>query len=772
MPAPTQKNRAVSIGTPLGDDVLLLKSAMGTEQLGRLFQFDLQLLSSEWAIDFNAIVGKNVTLRLERSSGGGTRYFNGFISRFTQMAPEGELAAYTATMVPWTWFLTRISDCRIFQQMTVPEIIKQIFSDYGFSDVRDALSGSYRTWEYCVQYRETCFNFISRLMEQEGIYYFFEHENGKHTLVLADAVSSHQPCEGYEKLTYRPQSTGIVSGEYVTDWTNEQQVLSGNFAHRDFNFEQPKTILESSSTIQRQHAQAAFEVYDYPGEFTEASDGDTYAKLRIEELQTPQQIIRGATEARGLVAGGTFELDGFPRADQNAEYLVKGIQHQIVADAFGSNVGASAPLYSCDFEVIPKTNSFRSARATPKPQIAGPQTAIVTGPSNEEIYTDEHGRVKVQFHWDRDGQFDENSSCWVRVSQSWAGKNWGAFYLPRIGQEVIVEFLEGDPDRPLVTGRVYNGVSKPPYELPAEKTKSTLKSNSSKGGKGFNELRFEDKKDEEQIFLHAEKDLDTRVLNDHREAILGNYDLRIGEGEKGEGEVGNRTTWIELNDQTLILGDRIEKVEGDHNETTAGDNFQAVDGAHHHGVGGDMMEDIGGDSHLNVGGNWNAEAGSSISRKAGQDVQEKAGGDYAMEAGSNIHLKGGMNVVIEAGSTLTLKTSSAFITISSSGVDISGPMVKINSGGSPGSGSGSSPTAPTAPEAPEEPVEAIEADDDQAGGSASYAAQTTNRAATTLDETTVAAMDAQADALEAAAREGSAFCEECAKARKDGDSKS
>jgi len=692
MALPTQQHRSVSIGTPLGPDVLLLKSMSGVEQLGRLFQFNLMLLSTDWSIKFDDIVGKNVTIRLETSTGEGTRYFNGFINRFRQESIDAEICSYSATMVPWLWFLTRVSDCRIFQEKAVPEIIKQVLQDYGFSDIKLSLTRSYRTWDYCVQYRETAFNFISRLMEQEGIYYFFEHENGKHTLVLADGVSAHKPCPGYESIDYRPQSTGIVSGEYITDWNIEKQVLSGAFVHRDFDFKKPQNVMESASMIAREHAMADFEIYDYPGEYVEPGEGDGYAKVRMEELQAGHELVRGATEARGFYAGGTFALARYPREDQNREYLLLSVQHQIVSDTFGSGSGGGAPLYSCDFRVMPKENIFRTTRSTPKPQIAGPQTAMVTGPSGEEIYTDEHGRVKVQFHWDRDGQYDEGSSCWVRVSQGWAGKQWGAIYLPRIGQEVIVEFLEGDPDRPIITGRVYNGVAKPPYDLPAEKTKSTLKSNSSKGGQGFNEIRFEDKKDDEQIFVHAEKDVDFRTKHDYRDTTLGHRDIRIGSEDGPDGKRGHQYTWVLEDVDTIYEANHHELIKKDEHRIVKGDVNEKFEKSQKTFV----TKGIDINSQYLI-----VETKDKISHKSTQIM---------LQGSSGVHIKG-QQINLE-GTSISLKSGGNFVCVNPGGVQIKGNMVLINSGGSPMSAqSAASTTAPNMVE----PEEAVEADDDKSG---------------------------------------------------------
>jgi len=650
--ARTQKHRHIGVGTPLGDDVLLLRSCSISESLGELFTFELDMLSEDHSISFDDIVGQNVTVRLTRP-GGEERYFNGYVSEFSQDVQAGRMATYRATVVPWLWFLTRTADCRIFQEKKVPDIIKEVFRDYGFSDFDDRLTGSYRTWEYCVQYRETAFHFVSRLMEQEGIYYFFEHENGKHTLVLADSASAHQDCPDASEIEYRPAEQGLQDRECLFAWSIEKAVKPGTYKLNDFDFKNPKKNLLTQGQIQRSHGGASYEVFDHPGEYVEYGDGEQYARTRIEEQHAEHEVGIGGTNCGGIATGGTVTVKDFPRDDQNRKYLVTGTNISLSSDEFDSEEGTSiggGQSCSISFTAIDAGEQYRAARTTPKPVIQGCQTAIVVGKAGEEIYTDEYGRVKVQFHWDRRSKADETSSCWIRVSQLWAGKKWGAMFIPRIGQEVIVEFLEGDPDRPIITGRVYNGDEMPPYKLPDKKTKSTIKTNSSKGGGGYNELRFEDEKGKEQIYVHAEKNQDVRVENDNME-------------------------WIGRDRHLIVKRHQYEMVEED--------------------------------KHLKVKGDLNEKVDGTISTEAGQDWQQKTEMKWAHEAGLEIHLKSGMNFVIESAMQLTLKGSSSFITLGPAGIHIVGtPLTFINSGGSPGTGSGSSPEAPTEPK---------EADSDQAG---------------------------------------------------------
>ncbi len=471
----TQATRKIAIETPLGEDVLLLRGFSASELISRLFAFELDLLSENHEINFDEIIGQNVTIRMDLP-GGGTRYWNGFISRFVQGASTSRrFAQYRATMVPWLWFLTLKSDCRIFQEMSVPEIVRQVFEDLGFSDIEDRTSGGYRQWTYCVQYRETAFNFVSRLMEQEGIYYYFAHEQGKCTIVLCDSRSKHDAFADYEEIAFIPDTRASSTQERINEWTVVKNASSGKFAHTDYNFLKPSASLMSVEEDQKDHAHAGYEIFDFPGEYAENADGDKYAKVRMEELAQSHEVCDGDSDSRGLCAGHLFTMTGHTRRDQNRKYLITSTSCHASAEDYETSGGQQA-LWSCSFTAIPASVQFRPMRTTPKPLVEGTQTAIVTGPSGEEIYTDGHGRVKVQFYWDRRGLNDENSSCWIRVSQPWAGSGWGGMFIPHIGHEVIVGFEEGDPDRPMITGRVYNGNNMPADALPDEKTKSVIRS--------------------------------------------------------------------------------------------------------------------------------------------------------------------------------------------------------------------------------------------------------------------------------------------------------
>jgi type VI secretion system secreted protein VgrG len=422
----------------------------------------------------------------------------------------------------------------------------------------------------------------------------------------------------------------------------------------DFNFETPTTSLLSTINGQvNQGGNQSFEIYDYPGEYDKKDEGDTYARIRIEEEEAPHDISSGSSTCRAMACGFKFEVSELRRRDLNGSYVITSLTHSAHEGGTFETGEDEVAQYTNFFRCIPAAAKFRPLRNTPKPLMQGCQTAIVTGPKGEEIYTDKYGRIKVQFHWDRIGEYNEKTSCWIRVAQDWAGKKWGAMFLPRIGQEVIVDFLEGDPDQPIVTGRVYNASSMPAYTLPDEKTKSYIKSNSSKGGGGFNELRFEDKAGSEQIFIHAQKDKDIRVKEVLKE-------------------------WIGKDSHLIIKHDQLEKVEGD--------------------------------KHQQVTGDKNEKVGGTVSLKVGTDHHEKVGSKYALDSGTEIHLKAGMNVVIEAGTSITVKAGGNFINIGPSGIAIKGTMVLINSGGAAGSGGGASPETPTDPKVADD-AKAGEAED-------------------------------------------------------------
>ena len=653
----TQANRLIRVETVLGKDALLLQGFRGQESVSRLFHFDLYMHSENRSIKMESIVGKKATVVIVLPDKK-ERYINGIISSFAQagstpleMGTTPKIFAYySATLVPHFWMLTRTSDCRIFQEMTAPDIITKIFEEHKL-DFKNHLHGDFNRREYAVQYRETDFNFVSRLMEEEGIFYFFKHEADKHSLVLANDPDEFKSIPQHGDISYKSLIGEDKLRDVITEWTVGQEVRPGRYVINDFDFKKPTFDLTSGVGGKDERK---LEIYDYPGEYVTREEGERLVGMRMHEQESPMIVATGASTCRGFTAGYKFKMKDHYRRDFNKEYVITS---NYISSDQGTNyrtTGVDATeffQYSNQIQCIPSPAPFRPARLTPVPFMQGPQTAIVVGPPGEEIYVDQYGRVKVQFHWDREGKYNEKSSCWMRVSQNWAGKRWGAMFTPRVGQEVIVDFLEGDPDQPIITGRVYNGNAMPPYELPAEKTRSTIKSDSSKGGGGFNEIRFEDKKGEEQVFIHSEKDFDLRVKNEAREFVGDNRHLIVKADQK---------EFVDADKHLHVRGDHTEKIDGTYSLTTL------------------------------------------------MDRQEKVGLRYALDAGIEIHQKAGMNFVIESETSITLKVGTNFININPSGIFIIGTVVVINS-------TGSFQATPGAGVMPEIPADPEEADDAGAG---------------------------------------------------------
>lgn len=646
---PTQDRRTMSVTSPLPADTLLFLHMAGSEQLGRLFEYRVQMLSKTADIKIADVLGKNMTLHLDMPNSD-TRYFNGIVTRFASTGSYNDFSSYEAIVRPWLWLLTRSSNCCIFQDMSVPDIVSTVCQGkaYGGLPVLDSgqLIGTYPKLTYCVQYRESDFNFVCRLLEQAGIYFYFTHTASNHTMVLVDSSSAHADIPGYRSVPFRVGAGHTDSDfESIYDWTAGGEIQASKYVMNVFDFERASastsgSLLATGSTSAA-FKQPVYEQFDYPGGYTSADAGEALASARIDELQGQSEQISAISSARGLFPGGIFGLSEHPRADQNGKYLVTGAEYEITDTEYrtGSAATEVAP-FVCRLSAIGAAHSYRPQRIVPRPCVQGPQTAIVVGKAGEEIWTDQYGRIKVQFHWDRVGKEDEKSSCWVRVAQSWSGKRWGSMFIPRIGMEVVVEFLEGDPDRPLVTGCVYNSDMAPPYNLPANQTRSTIKSNSSKGGVGFNELRFEDKKDREQIFMHAQHNLDAYVKNDMLE-------------------------WIGNDRHQIVTKNKLEQVDGDQSLLVKGDLNQKVQG--------------------------------TTSMDAGMDLEQKAGTKVGIEAGTDLHIKAGMNLVIEAGMSITLKAGGGYIVIGPASVAISGTPILLNSGGSAGSGAGITTKEPVAP---------------------------------------------------------------------------
>jgi len=633
---PSQDKRAIKLKSPVGDGVLHFARLSGSEHVSAVYSYEIDLVSESGTVDADTLLGQPASVSFNPGEGGKPRFIHGVVSEFSQVGFANRLHHYRAVLRPWLWFLTRTADCRMFQDRSVPQIFEAVAKEYGFSDYRLDLRGTYPNWEYCVQYRETDFNFLNRLFEQEGIYYYFDHFEDRHELVLSDEPSCHVSRAGYDKVPYFTpgDNAGQRERDHLSAWTFSKSVQPGTYALGDFDFEQPRKPLNGKATGATGHARDDFEMFDYPAELQrqESAETERIAKLRLQELHTTRLLASGQGDASGLATGFRFELEGYPRADLNIEYLVIGTHLTLSSDGYQSGgVGGEESDFSVSIEAIDASVPYRPSRVTPKPVIQGSQTAIVVGKSGEEIWTDQYGRVKVQFHWDRYGKRDENSSCWVRVAQVWAGEKWGAMHVPRIGQEVIVSFLEGDPDQPIIIGRVYNGTHKPPYDLPGNQTQSGIKSRSSKGGtaENFNEIRFEDKKGEEQLVFHAEKDLVSEVENDQS--------VKVGHDETRKVAM-NRKSDIGQDDQ-LKVGKRYVLEAGDEITLKTGSS-QLV-----------MKKD---GTILLKGVKIKIDGANSITEKAGQKLEAQA--LQVSVKGTKVEVQGTM-LDLKASAIATLKGS-------------------------------------------------------------------------------------------------------------------
>lgn len=660
--------------TPLGPEALQFLGLSASEEMSRLFEFQVRAVGDPaQPVELRKLLAKPVTVSLMRDDGS-YRHFNGLVAACGLDGAQGKRPAYRLTLRPWLWLLTRRADTRIFQNMDLQAILRKVFEPYGGEVAYEQLSGL-PTYDYCVQYRETDFNFVSRMMEAEGLYYFFRHEEGRHTLVIANKKAVHVGCPGQSTLAFRDSAAGNLGMDGVIDeWRTQVELQPGKLALTDYHFETPSTSLLVSTQSTVSGIPPMLEVYDQPGEYREKSAGDRYAKLRMEEIESRQPRVHGHSLSRCLVAGHLFTLEEHPLRSENVKHLL--IATQIEAHYGGYESGQGQLLFDCRFVAMPADTQFRAQRITPKPSVAGPQTAVVVGPAGEEIHTDPYGRVKVQFHWDREGKKDEHSSCWLRVASSMAGKGFGMIAVPRIGQEVVVGFIEGDPDQPIILGSVYNAEQITPYALPERKTLSTWRSQSSMGNAraDFNEIALEDDKGSEYIRLHAQKDLVEIVRNDAH--------LQVG------------------NDQFRTVGKNLTEEIGDSAALTIAKNLaQTVGEEMHLTVGKEVAWAFGDKLNLDVGQDASQNIGASLSINVATNGDLKFGANLGIEAGANVHIKGGGNLTIEAGGTLTLK--GALVHIEGSGpVSIKGATVLVNSGGAGSPGSGAKPKKPKAPKEP------------------------------------------------------------------------
>jgi type VI secretion system secreted protein VgrG len=609
----------------------------GEEAISQLFHFQVLLTSKDPNIAFADVIGKPALLTLDTSESE-PRHVHGIVSRFV-LGDEGKkFTAYHATLVPSVWRLLHRHDSRIFQEMTVPEIIEKVLkgAGYGGGDYSLFMEGSHPVREYCVQYRESDWAFLCRLMEEEGIFYFFQHAADKDVLRMGDGPSAHAPIVAPDTIAFKSSLGSMAHGESVSRFTYSEEVRTGKVTLSDFNFKKPSLSLRGS---QQAALDDDLEIYDYPGEYEVPADGTTLTKIRLEEQQSIRKVGEGDSGCMRFTPGYLFTLSDHSRDACNRKYLLVRVRHSGAQPQMGEAAAASGPSYSQTFQVIPDDVPFRPARRTPRPTIKGVQTAIVVGPSGEEIHTDEHARVKVQFHWDRLGKNDDKSSCWIRVSQLWAGPGWGAMYIPRIGHEVIVDFIEGDPDRPIIVGRVYHGANVPPYPLPAEKTKSTIKSESSPGGGGSNEFRFEDKAGSEEIYLHGQKDWNIKIENDKNQLVGHDETL----------EVGNDRTKEVKHDQSETIGnDKTTDVGRHHNETIGANESLSVGGNRSVSVGKNHTESVAANQTITVGANLEQSVEKSMSLSVGGSKNESVSGESSETVSKS------KSSVVEESYTLTI----------------------------------------------------------------------------------------------------------------------
>ncbi len=701
----TQANRPLQASTPLGPDTMLLVGLAGAEGLSQLFSFQLDLLvEKQTDIAFDKLLGQKVTVTM-LLPGDKKRYFNGICNRVSQGEQDETFTTYRLEIVPQFWLLTKRAQSRIFQQITVPDILKKVFEGM---DVTWELQGTFEKRDYCAQYRETDFNFASRLMEEEGIYYFFKHADDSHKMVVANMAKSHTDLGN---VIYEEVEGGNRPDDRIYSWTKVQELRSGKYTLWDHSFELPHKHLEADKTIQESVSAGKvnhkfkvggndkLEVYDFPGKYAQRFDGidksggeqaaelqkifqdnKRTVEIRMQEEAAGGLVIEGEGNSRQLVSGHKFTLARHFNAD--GPYVLTSVRHA------GSMPGAYrsddvAFSYNNTFTCIPAAVPFRPAQTTPKPFVQGSQTAVVVGPSGEEIFTDKYGRVKVQLHWDREGKNDANSSCWVRVGSIWAGKQWGAIHIPRIGQEVVVDFLEGDPDQPIIVGSVYNAEMMPPYKLPDHKTQSGIKSRSTLKGTpdNFNELRFEDKKGSEDIYFHAEKDFHRVVEHDD--------DLQVGHNQNEEIH-HDRTKTVDNNETTKIGNNRTEQV-GKNEDIKIGENRTEEVGKNEDiTIGSNRTENVGKDESITIGSNRTESVGKnetisiadSRAETVGKNEQVQVGQERTHAVGSNDSLTVGKVLAMTAGDSIIITVGAASILMKKDGtITINGKDITLTGSG-------------------------------------------------------------------------------------------
>lgn len=622
----------ISVTPPAGAESLLFWKLNGTEVMSRSFSLNVTMLSQDENIDRKALLGKSLTVTVPTQALQ-PRYFNGKITEVNLQGTElngVRYAVYLLKIESDLWPLLRDRNQRIFQNQRAPDIIKTVLAGYGVK-TEDRLTGEYRNWEYCVQYQESSYSFISRLMELEGIYFFFRHEADSHTLVLMDAADSHQPFSGYEVIPYHTsQSGGTTSEEGIGQWAISERVTPGLYSIDDYDFRKPNAWMFQARENPASPSPGQIDYYEWPGRFVDHQHGEFYARIRQEEWQAEQQRIDAAGTALGITPGYTFALGNPPYKGASNEYLVVSAAYTLEENSYASG-SASNSVHHINFVVIPADTTFRSAQRTEWPRTHGPQTARVVGPHGESIWTDRYGRVKVKFHWDRQAKGDDTSSCWVRVSSAWASQGFGGVQIPRVGDEVVIDFINGDPDRPIITGRVYNEASMPPWELPADSTRMGFMTRSKDGSKdNASYLFFEDKQGSESVDLHSEKDMKVSVENDQNIDIDGTRTTVIKKEQKDDvtGDATfhyqqKRTTTVDNTETntfnngehtTIQKGRTLSILDGGDTVEVSSYRDTTINGTESHHVTGKLTEtyDKGQDTTIGAGGKTETVLGGVV----------------------------------------------------------------------------------------------------------------------------------------------------------------
>ena len=614
----SQENRTIGIETPLGPDKLVLLSFSGEERISGLFQFELRLLSHEERINPIDIVGKPVDFYV-RHADDEKRYFNGVVNRFTYAGKDDRAHYYSAEVVPWMWFLTKGSDCRVHETQkakNATDIIDGLLSELGFTDYNWDVKRAPEMREYCVQFRETHYDFITRLLAEEGIYFYFQHEQGSHKLVMTDHANGGYDCKDNAVQLLSNLSQPEVT-DNLTGWHHQYEFTSGKYSLTDYNFETPSTslLLNKNSLISLKD-NAKLEFYDFPGLFGQKGLGEALTKLRMEGEEARYDTVRGSSECRSFSPGGRFKVEQHHNpGEKGGKWMLTSVKHSATLGGnYLTGASHSEEIYQNEFQCIPAETTYRPPFLA-RVGVEGIQSAVVVGPAGEEIYTDQYGRIKVQFPWDRRGKKDDNSSFWIRVSQVHAGQGWGMMDLPRIGEEVLISFLDGNPDRPVVIGRVYNGENGVPFALPGEKTRRGNSTKTHKGD-GFNEISMDDTAGVEQLRVNAQYDMNSNV----------NHDQTL--------DVGNN--------QTQTVGVNRKRDVGKNETVSVGVNRKMTVGTNHD-------ETIGANQTVNVGANQTVTVGMMKSETVALMSNERVGVAKALEVGTAYSIVAGTNMSATVG---------------------------------------------------------------------------------------------------------------------------